>query len=277
MILYWGNLSAKEKIQMKYCRHCANPMDDNEKICPKCGADFAGRTGKRYKKGSGVSKALIFITALSVITAIAVIIIFAVIPNLSKTQPEEIPPIEEIENTDISELSEALDIYTLFLNGKLDSSDLSKLIPLHLSDYLCSLYNFSPAEVLEAGYEKTASVFCRQHLSNCKDGDIYVALEIKDSMECEEAAVKMLDEYILKNFRTETGSISKAYLLNVDFKYCANENTSSESFALTNYGETLPVYAILLKGSWYITDTCGNLAFDEWDIHSYYSEYYMHN
>ncbi len=252
-------------------------MDDNEKICPKCGADFAGRTGKRYKKGSGVSKALIFITALSVISALSVIIIFAVIPNLSKTPSEEIPPIEEIENTDISELTEALDIYTLFLNGKLDSSNLSKLIPSHLSDYLCSLYNFSPAEVLEAGYEKTASVFSRQHLANCKDGDIYVELEIKDKMECEEATIKMLDERILKNFRTETEAVSKAYLLSVDFKYSANENTSSESFALTNYGENIPMYAILLGDSWYIADTFGDLSFDEWDIHSYYSEYYMHN
>lgn len=262
---------------MKYCRHCANPMDDNEKICPKCGADFAGRTGKRYKKGSGVSKALIFITALSLITAISVIIIFAVIPKLPKTQSEEIPPIEEIENTDIPELSDALDIYTHFLNGKLDSADLSKLIPSNLSDYLCSLYNFNPAEVLEAGYEKTASVFCRQHLINCKDGDISVALEIKYKTECEEKTIKMLEERIVKNFRTETEAISKAYLLSVNFKYSANEYNSPESFALTNYGENIPMYALLLGDSWYIADTFGELAFDEWDIHSYYSEYYMHN
>ena len=252
-------------------------MGDSDKKCSVCGADSAGRTGKRAQtNSSGVSKLLIIITILSVIAALAVTFVFAVLPSINKPS-EDVPPIEETETPDISVYTDAINNYTAFLNGKLSGEDIEKLLPKNLSDYLCSLYNFNKAEVMEAGYEKTSSYGIRSRIESYKDADISVTLEVLRAKECEDDIKNALKEHISQNFRTDIGEISEVSLLSVKISFDATDKNVPGVFSLTEYDTTLPMYGIKYGDSYYIADANGDMAFDEWDIHSYYSDYYMHN
>lgn len=250
-------------------------MGDSDKKCGICGADFAGRTGK-YSAKSGTSKILIAITAVSVAVTIAVILIFAVIPSLNKPL-EENTPIEEISETDISVFDSAAKSYELYINGKLDEEKLSSLLPESLFDYLCSLYNFNKAEVLEAGYEKTSDMPVRKNLELNKASDIYVTVSVKEAAQCPDEIKAEIEKRICENFRSASVSVSEVSLLSVSFSYNAAKNSVPGVFSLTGYESTVPMYGVKIGDMLYLADENGDLAFDEWDIHSYYSEYYMHN